>query len=144
MTVAELEAIVGLDDFSIVTHNGCVTMTNPATGNHQTVWIRTQSKDAEFMPNGRLVHLFNGTENNNLRHYKSFGVINSNGQIVLWKKHRDDKFYLVLCKMLENPKVWAEHRGVEYLIEGRCRHCNIKLTNPVSVKTGLGPICGKR
>jgi hypothetical protein len=31
--------------------------------------------------------------------------------------------------------------GLEYLYEGHCRQCNKSLTSPLSIKSGIGPVC---
>ncbi len=135
---------IEVDEFDLATHNGCVTLYNPATGNHVTVWVRTQKQDSSFFPGQRLVHEFVGSDNNSIMDYQSFGVIGHHGKISIWKAKRNDNFYVVLAKMLEDPKPWAEHKNIRFDIEARCRRCNRKLTNPDSIQTGLGPECASK
>jgi len=125
--------------FAIATHNGNVTISNPATGGHRTFQIRTQKADASFAPGERIVSLLTGPDN--WRNYRGFGFVKSDGRIVLWRKNRTDTFRK-FADMLENPERYADR--VEYMAESKCRVCNKKLTTPESIESGIGPVCGGR
>lgn len=126
--------------WSIRTHNGAVTITNPATGNHRTFEIRTQAEDAKFAPGQRIVALLTGPDNT--ADYQGFGFVGEDGHVTVWKKHRGT-VYETYARMLEHPDAW-EQKGLTYQVEGRCRKCNRRLTDPTSIETGVGPTCGGR
>jgi len=128
--------------FNIATHNGRITMRNPATGNHRTFQIRTQPADSEFAPGERVVALMNGSDNENS--YQGFGFVKDNGWIILWKRYRQSGTYQAYTRMLREPAHYAEKHDIDYLYEGRCRVCNRTLTNPESIESGIGPVCAAR
>jgi hypothetical protein len=128
--------------FDVKTHNGRITIVNPVTGGHRTFRIHTQAEDAKFAPGSRMLSLLVGGDNEN--DYKGFAFVNDDGRIVLWKRYREDGSYKTFADMIARMRVYRDQKGVEYLLEGRCRVCNRALTNPESVKTGIGPICGGR
>lgn len=128
--------------FNVATHNGCITMFNPETGQHRTFRIRTQPKDSTFNPGSRIVALLTGPDNTH--DYQQFGFVNPNGSIVLWRRFRDSAVFQAYVNMLRFPKTYMERHGIQYRYEGRCRVCNAKLTNPDSIISGIGPICGGR
>lgn len=124
--------------FDIATHNGCITIRSKATGEHRTVRIKTQSDDSNFFPGRRLVELLEGPDNESS--YRAFGYLTAGPVgIVLWRKHRDSKFYRWLALFLLDPDLFLDR--VEVNFEGRCRRCNRKLTTPESVRLGIGPVC---
>lgn len=125
--------------FNIRTHNGCVTITNPATGQHRTFQIRTQPADARFAPGERIVSMLAGPDNQHA--YRGFGFIKPDGSVVLWKRCRTDFFERVV-PLLQNPARF-QSLGIEYDIEGHCRRCNRLLTVPESIRSGIGPTCAE-
>lgn len=131
--------------YNLATHNGIITMRNPATGNHRTIKIATQKKDARFAPGKRIVYLLTGS--NNTSDYQGFGFIKmaKDGQayIAVWKKQSTDTFRQ-LGLMIQHPVHYIETANIEYLFEGCCRVCNKTLTTPESIKSGIGPVCGGR
>lgn len=121
---------------SLLTHNYHITMYNSETGQHRTIRIRTETwADKSEHRVAALLH--SGDD------WRSFGFVKVNQQneafIVPWKKYRGTKFE-VFAKMISRPSDF-EKRGIEYLLEGRCRRCNRVLTHPDSIKSGIGPIC---
>lgn len=118
------------------THNGKVTIHNPATGQHRTFQIRTQPQDARFAPGQRIVALLNGPDNQS--DYQPFGFVTSNG-IKVWRK-KEGTVFQTYAKMLDNPEAF-QAKGAEYLFSGKCRKCNRELTVPESIKSGIGPVC---
>lgn len=125
--------------WSALTHNGTVTVKNPATGDHRTFRVKKQKDDANFMPGKRLVALLTGPDNRN--NFTTFGIVGDRG-IILWKKHRGDKFYQWAAGFLVDPSKWADK--LELSVEGKCRLCNRKLTTPESIEEGIGPKCKLR
>lgn len=131
--------------FSIATHNGCITMYNPKTKKHRTVRIKTQPKTSKFRPGARIISLLSGSDNET--NYTGFGFVNPNGKVYVWRNRRGSNgtpsTYERIARMVENIERFQEH-GITYQLEGRCRACNKKLTDPVSIKTGIGPVCAGR
>ena len=130
--------------FDLRTHNGIVTVTSRATGEHRTLRIVTQKDDATFMPGQRLVQLLTGPDNGT--DYRSIGLIGSTHrretEVVLWKKHRKSRTHQFYARYLEAPEKYTEKVHVTF--EGRCRKCSRRLTTPQSVKSGIGPVCESR
>jgi len=129
---------------SISTHNGEITMQNPATGKHRTIRIKTQPKDAKFAPGERIASLLSG--HNNETDYLPFAFVKPNGRVIVWKRHRGDggpSQYEKLARMIQEPARFEE-QGVVYMFSTACRRCNRKLTTPESLARGLGPECAAR
>lgn len=124
--------------FDIRTHNGFVTVHNPATGDHRTFQINTQPKDAKFAAGMRVASLLVGPDNES--DYRGFGFV-IDGRVVLWKANRESKVYQWYKRFLEAPR---RHPKLEINFDGRCRACNRLLTTPHSVRSGIGPICAGR
>lgn len=127
---------------TIATHNGTITVTNTATGDHRTFAIRTQPNDARFAPGKRIVSLFVGRDNDNPFDYNGFGFVNDDGTIRVWRKKSGGVFD-TYARMLAAPESFMA-RGVEYVFAGTCRVCNRTLTNPESIASGIGPVCAER
>jgi hypothetical protein len=131
--------------FNLETHNGVITIANPATGGHRTIAIRTQKADAKFAPGERIVSLLSGPDNE--ADYRGFAFLKRN-RVLVWKSKRataagSRSVLEYLADMLERPAVYIE-RGITYHFEGRCRVCNRKLTTPESIESGIGPVCAGR
>jgi len=131
--------------FDVRTHNGRVTIENPATGGHRTFRIRTQPADAKFAPGKRVVSLLTGPDNGH--DYTGFAFADEGG-VHVWAKYRAREFeadtvYQTYARMLADPERWKA-RGCVYLFEGRCRVCNRALTDPESIRSGIGPVCAGR
>ncbi len=124
--------------FSVFTHNGSITMRNPATDGHRTFRIHTQPDDARFAPGERIVSLLVGPDNTT--DYNGFGFVKKD-RIVLWRRFRDSSDFTKYADMLQRPNHYQEEHGIEYLYEGKCRRCNRTLTVPESIESGIGPVC---
>lgn len=122
-----------------LTHNGKVTIHNPATGEYRTFQIRTQKADARFAPGKRVVALLCGPDNES--DYTPFAFASEQG-VFVWKKKRGGIFD-IYARMLANPQPFIE-KGAEYLWAGKCRMCNRTLTVPDSIKSGIGPVCASK
>lgn len=123
--------------FNLETHNGCLTLFNPATGNHRTIRVITQKKDANFAAGERVIQLLTGPDNT--RSYTGFGFVKEGGKINVWRKKQGTEFDRY-ADMVEHPEKYQEV-GIEYKFEGRCRVCNRLLTDPESIELGVGPVC---
>ena len=144
-TEAESGLILTADQFDVGTHNGMVTVHNPATGNHRTFRVETR----EF-PDGaikRVVSLLIGPDREDWTAWRPFGFAVGSRTVAVWRKYQgapnDPTDYQKFARMLERPDRFAA-RGLEYLIEARCRRCNRPLTRPDSIASGLGPVCAGR
>lgn len=127
--------------YNLATHNGTITIENPATRQHRTFSIRTQPEDAKFAPGQRIVALLTGPCNES--DYQGFGFVAEDGTVLVWRSKRGGDFEK-FADMLANPVSWMTRTGVNYLFEGRCIRCNRKLTTPESIRTGIGPVCAGR
>lgn len=121
--------------FKLSTHNGKVTIVNPATGNWRTFRIRTQ-KPGQWAEGKRVVGLLTGPQNTS--DYQNFGFLEG-GQIRVWKRYQGTDFE-TYAKMLMHPSQFIE-KGAEYMVEGHCIRCNRLLTVPSSIESGIGPVC---
>jgi hypothetical protein len=139
---------------AVAFYNGEYTITNEA-GEHKTFRIRRQKDDANFAPKSRIVSLMVGSDNETS--YKGFGFANDNGTIYVWKKHQNRTnryFALLLSKAFEaiteseeeTVETAFECAGRQYtvLLSKRCLRCNRKLTNPESIRLGIGPECASK
>lgn len=127
--------------FSVATHNGTITIRNSRTGNHRTFRIRTQPANAKFAPGKRIVSLLTGSDNEN--DYRGFGFVNDDGRIFVWSKFRSPgvgRVFETYASMLMEPEKYIAS-GCEYLWSERCRKCNRRLTDPLSIELGIGPKC---
>jgi len=133
--------------------NGIYTIKSARTGDHRTFKINTQGEKAEFAPGKRVVSLFTGTDNTADEHYTGFAFIDDRG-IHVWASkakpgapagsdgHRWLQFADLLWTLALDGAFssWAD-KGYTIMSEGRCLRCNRLLTEPNSIKTGIGPIC---
>jgi hypothetical protein len=144
---ADGEIIIDPASFDLSKHNATVTIRNPATGDHRTFRIRTETWGDDPEPK-RVVALLTGADNES--NYRSFGLVRMQGSYGIIRVYR--KFqskdgtrtaWETFGRMLENPYHWMTHKGLEYRISGHCTRCNRKLTHPESIDTGMGPTCYK-
>jgi hypothetical protein len=129
-------------DHSTKTHNGEITIRNPATGQHRTVRVKTQKEDAKFAPGERIISLLSGPNNDS--DYIPFGFVKWDGRVIVWKRFRGNgqrSFHERLALMVMYPDHYEEHCDVEYRFDTTCRKCNRKLTTPESIDSGIGPVC---
>jgi hypothetical protein len=137
--------------------NGFFTITSP-TGEHRTFRIHTQP-DAEsqlkrgrrepFAPGKRIISLLVGPDNG--RDYKGFGFVTDDG-ISVWRKFArnnpradattHEKYANLVWSLATDGENSPFYRkGARLLFEGRCIKCNRRLTEPTSIKLGIGPEC---
>lgn len=142
-----------IDRPAVKLFNGRYTIESKTTGEHRTFWIRTQAADAEFAPGKRVVYLLTGSQNDDPDCYTGFAFVDDHG-IHVWASkakpgapagsggHRWLQFADLLWTLALDGALspWAE-KGFTILMEGACCRCNRPLTNPQSIRTGIGPIC---
>ena len=123
---------------TIATHNGTFTVTSNRTGEHRTFKVRTQKADANFAPGERIVSLMTGPDNHS--DFSGFGFVNDNGTINVWRSKQSPTFN-AYAKMLTGMAQHVEAGNITVQAATKCRVCNRKLTDPISIETGIGPIC---
>lgn len=123
--------------FQVATHNGIITIKSRTTGEHRTLRIHTQPKDAKFAAGERVAEILSGPDNTG--DYRGFAFVKSDGSVCLWKKYQDSDFYQWIARFLRHPERFLNK--VEINFEGKCRRCNRDLTTPESVASGIGPTC---
>lgn len=132
--------------------NGKYTIQNRATGEHRTFYVRTQKADAKFAPGARVAALLTGSDNDSDSSYQGFGFVNNDG-IRVWSSKRGTvagkksswEWYAEMLWSLAvdgGASEFAEKYSL--LMEGRCVKCNRTLTEPESIRTGIGPVCDGR
>lgn len=131
--------------------NGTITVQNIATGEHRTFKVRTQPEDADFAPGKRCIALLTGTDNES--NYTGFGFVGDTGWVSVYKRKRGEPnlpsvwekyaFMLeVLVSRVRRDGLAGIERGAYDVQESRsCIKCNRKLTDPVSIRLGIGPVC---
>lgn len=120
---------------SILTHNGEITLKNPATNKHRTFRIKTVRKGK--YKGQRKLYMLIGPDNNS--NYLCLGFIKNNGTFHFWNDYKGTLYERTANCLLE-----IEKRGLIASFATKCRVCNKKLTTPESIETGIGPICGGR
>jgi len=123
--------------------NGFYTLKSRVTGEHRTFRIHTQPKDAEFASGQRILGLLTGSDNDH--DYTGFAFVADEGIRVWTSKAKQGEIWGKYAEMLWSLSLdaglspWA--KNYEFMLDGRCLVCNRHLTNPESVKTGIGPVC---
>ena len=120
------------NSFDLKTHNGKLTISNPATGGHRTFSIKTQPADSKFAPNERVIALLTGSDNT--ASYTSFGFIQPNGTVRLFRS-KSDGIWLKYADMVSRPDAYpsAEYLFEEYCIVPKCKKRNQAKYKPVRV-----------
>ena len=120
------------------THNGIFTAQLP--DGHKTFKIKTQRKNANFMPDKRIVYLLTGSNPDDYESWQSFGLMTAMG-VVLWKSKQSRK-WKHYANLLSKPE---NYPAVKWNMDEFCMYCNRMLTTPRSAELGYGPTCaGKR
>lgn len=119
--------------------NGFYTITFP-DGSHKTLRVRT-SRDHKFAFGKRIVGLLIGPENTS--DYEDFAFMFEDKGVVLWKRYRDKKV-AEYADLLWYLGTVGPIEGFQLRADERCLICNRPLTDPVSIDTGIGPICRGR
>lgn len=116
---------------SILSHNGILTLTNPATGNHRTFRIKTVKTGK--LAGKRILSMLIGP--NNEEDYLGIGFVDDYG-IQIWKKHRNTVYEKTAKCLLK-----IEELGLISQFATKCRVCDRKLTRPDSILSGIGSKC---
>lgn len=131
------------------THNGKFTVQSRVTGEHRTFQVKTQPSDARFAPGERIVSLLSGPDN--MDSYTGFGFMQAGG-IAVWTKKRGnggvksafDLHAEILFGLVVDGAFSEYAQEYQLLAETTCRVCNRVLTEPESIRSGIGPICAER
>ena len=115
--------------------NGFHTISFP-DGSQKTFRIRTKPIDSKFAPGKRVIGLLIGPDNTS--DYEDFAFLFESGA-VCWKRFRNGKHqeYAELLVSLHKEPI----DGYNISIEKRCLVCNRTLTDPESIRLGIGPVC---
>jgi len=127
-------------------YNGFYTIQNQHTGEHRTFRIHTQSPDSSFAPGKRIIAMLIAGS-----HYRQFAFLDHDDTIRLWSKFSDsakNKWWWY------KTMLWHIAKGIPsrefdigrytIMLDKRCKVCNKQLTNPESLRTGIGPVCASR
>ena len=141
------------EEQSKIIYSGTYTITN-SKGEHRTFRIKRQKKDAKFAPGARILSLMIGSDNENS--YKGFAFVQED-KIHIWKScsNKVNDYYAKLMKAAIDAIQASESENVEtrficsghqyaVMLSKRCVRCNRKLTNPESIKAGIGPECATK
>jgi hypothetical protein len=145
MTTTTLEHVVEgsveTPEFNLGTHNGYITVENPATGGHRTFKVTTAKSGP--LEGKRIVSLLSGPDRDDYACWTGFGFVGEDGNVVLWKSYRElgKGAWAFYARSLSNPVHYAVTKGLRYWFAGRCRRCGRVLTRPDSIAAGIGPEC---
>ena len=119
-------------------HDGFYTVVSD--DKHFTYRVHTQPKDADFAPGKQVIGFLRGGDNT--RDYTGFAFI-VNGRLSVWKRFQTGKYGAIeTARFLVEHQESQELAGKMYAMEsGNCYRCNRLLTDPVSIKLGIGPTC---
>lgn len=109
-------------------------------GSHRTFKIHTQPADASFAPGERVVKYLAHADNMDERSYVGFAFLKAD-RLVIWSRFRSDSQLAEQAQYLLNPEAAAEAGKAYALASNCCYRCGHDLTDPTSVKAGLGPDC---
>ncbi len=142
-------------------HNGTYTVSHPERG-HFTLKLHTAQGGK--LRGERIVSLLVGPDN--VSDFKGVAFWNDErGMCHVWRRYRgpdsrmpvdgyhwQDRGWSAYEQKLE---IWTDlvvrgakgfHAGAGYTLQlaGRCVRCNRELTDPESIRTGIGPVCAGR
>lgn len=109
-------------------------------GDHKTLRIRQQDADAKFMPGRLIVGHLTGPDNTN--DYTSVGHVAPSGQIVIWKKHRDNERLVEALRVLAGDPLAAVKAYAR--MSQHCGFCGRPLTHPTSLDVLYGEKCAEK
>lgn len=128
----------------LIPFNGRFTIEGPR--GHRTFQIKTVKGGK--LKGQRILSLFVGRENTNDHDYQGFAFV-ADDAVKLWRRFDGSKDHKVFIDMLSSfTRLGNESRyyamGYRFMMEAKCRRCNRALTNPTSIKSGIGPECAGR
>ena len=114
------------------------TVTSNKTNTHYTYKVNVSDGENPV----HFVNVLSGPDNTD--DYMYLGIIRDEHKLQAGKKGRPDapsfKAFEWVLKIL-NTTTGDLNENVTIQHEGRCCRCNRPLTDPVSIATGMGPIC---
>lgn len=125
-------------EFELELFNGCVTVTNPESGNSCTYEIKTETWGGK--EHGRKVRVLYVKQGHI---FKRFACFNALGKLSFFHD-TNTSHYHAHSTILRFPEEWIAKHGFEYRAERTCRICGRALTNHDSVRSGIGPVCIER
>lgn len=128
------------ESFDVTTHNGWITVENPRSGGHRTFQIKTVTNEDSGLRGKRIVSLLTGPNRESFEDWTGFGFATKDG-VKVWGRFKGGA-HEKMARILENVEAGLEF-GLKYHFTGRCRVCNRQLTNPASIRAGIGPICAE-
>jgi len=136
--------------------SGIFTISGPF--GHRTFSVERQDEKANFCPGKRIVYLLVGRDNEH--DWKAFGFVHDGAvrwPISVYQKLRgepgDRSVYEEYAERLTHMICGGFRRfsgpdgqvhTYKLLLSRRCFRCDQRLTDPESIRTGLGPTCRKR
>ena len=94
---------------NIATHNGIITIRNPATGSHRTFRVRTNPENSKWLPGKRVLSLLIGSDNES--DYKGFAFVGDDGRVHVWRRFTEGP-WSTYADMVRRPEAWTEKAGV--------------------------------
>lgn len=150
-------------------HNGTYTVEHPQNG-HFTLKLYTAQNGN--LAGKRILAMLVGPDNET--NYRGVAFWNESPNVGgpvahVWKRFRGPRSHLPIdgyhwqsegwSSIEQKLAIWSDlalrgdsedrhgywfGSGYRLLLEGRCVVCNRKLTDPESIRTGIGPVCGGR
>lgn len=118
--------------------NGTYTISSALTGEHKTFRLKTFHPGSRWMPGKRVLQALDGPDNRS--DYRNLGVLEGD-EITLFKKadtERGQELAKMFILALNGDDRWIVRAAAT------CIRCNKKLTHPISIDSGIGPICAGR
>ena len=105
---------------------------------HYTFDVKVQPDDSDFAPGASVLYFMYGKDNQS--DFKGMAFLDPKRGMTLWKKFRgNDKSDLVAAARI----LVADPNAEGVMLSKRCCVCGDKLTNPVSIAQGYGPVCAR-
>ena len=120
-----------------ILHDGYYTVA--WQGQHRTFRVHMQPLDSNFASGKQVISYLSGNGSD----YTGFGFV-IDGQIHLWKRFRSGYDTIIAAARF---LVQGDHNAAGKMYaqqSGKCYVCNRLLTNPLSIASGIGPICASR
>jgi len=122
--------------------NGTYTVVSDTGASYQTIRL-TECPESYGYPAGTQIaaYLFGPDNENN---YRGFAFVLPGRKSQIWKNFRGDGPLCYTLGLLLESDDGLRYGEAYALMSGHCWHCRRKLTVPVSIHSGLGPICAKK